>query len=158
MGYTRVIIDETRKHGCPECITFRMKAYKSENKKHWQLCKIHVKCVQLQHLTHQPKTEGAIELHESAAAHMKALADIETEDGSIERELHKAAETRYSSPSVPHNADTCADMTHDYCQNKQDEAELTVHTKEVKPIQTTKEVLALLFPLTLKARAACRGK
>ena len=94
MSYIRVIVDYTKKVGCPDCGTYRATMYKDPNHKHWQTCKEHKRCVEIQHIAHQPETEEA-RLDGSYEEHVQRLADIEMQDGSIERELNTMAENKY---------------------------------------------------------------
>ena len=95
MSFIRVIIDWTKRSGCPECYTYRADMYKNPDYRHWQICKEHRKCVELQHLAHQPEDIEPEMLEDSADAHSRRLIYIETNDGSLERELNTFAEDKY---------------------------------------------------------------
>lgn len=164
MAYTKVVIDWTKKVGCIDCIKFRRAHTKPQGMRHdWHVCNQHRKCVDFQHLAHQPKTEGSLELSaESAQEYYNKLAEIETEDGSQEREMNKLSENRNEQKNNLFHAEgvtmmTCKDPMHDYCQNKQAEAELDNKHPEIKPSKADSSLLSILLPMCAKARAACEG-
>jgi len=144
MSYTQVIIDLTSKFGCPECAQYRHTVYHMSegHMKHWQTCKIHRRCIELQHLAHQPELNDNQEfLPESADERAKQLADIETEDGSLERELNKRAEWRFQPKEECPNPEYIPEPP----------------SREFHPIPASKEALSLLLPMCAIARGSCRS-
>jgi hypothetical protein len=127
------------------------------------VCNQHRKCVEFQHLAHQPQVNNSIELSaDSAQEYYERLAEIETEDGTTEREMNKLSENRNEQKNSLFHADgitmmTCKDPMHDYCQNKQAEAELDNKHREIKPLKADSSLLSILLPMCQKARAACEG-
>lgn len=161
MQYTKIIVDWTNKVGCPDCKLFRH-SHRNDGK-HWQTCKQHRKCVEIQHLAHQQELEDSsiTYLDPSAQEHLRRLAEIETEDGSLERELHKVSENRNTSEhNLFHEIGitplSCTDITHVHCMDIQ-----TQHANKkniITKTNTDPNVLAVLLPMCAIARAACSGK